>query len=66
MQRKPKFRVLGDIFCLAYVVKYVFGRYVTSSGRYLGLVDLATLIIHRRQKEIVAALVEVEFFNREF
>ncbi len=28
MQRKPKFRVLGDIFPLAYVVKYAFGRYL--------------------------------------
>ncbi len=27
MQRKPKFRVLGDIFSLASVVKYAFGRY---------------------------------------
>ncbi len=34
MQRKPKFRVLGDIFSSSYVVKYVLGRYETSSGRY--------------------------------
>ncbi len=43
MPRKPKFRVLGDFFPSAYVVKYVLGRYETSSRRYLGLVDLATL-----------------------
>ncbi len=36
MQRKPKFWVLGDIFSYPYVVKYVFGRNETSSGRYLG------------------------------
>ncbi len=43
MQRKPKIWVLGDIFSSAFIVKYVFGRCDTSSGRYLGLIDLATL-----------------------
>ncbi len=51
MQRKPKFWVLGDIFPSAYVVKYDFGRYETSSGRYLGLIDLATLPNTRLQRE---------------
>ncbi len=36
---------MGDIFSSTYVVKYVFGLYETSSGRHLGLVDLATLYL---------------------
>ena len=40
MQRKPNFWVLGNIFPSAHVVKYVFRRYETSSGQYLGLINL--------------------------
>ncbi len=40
MHKKPKFRVLGDIFSSAYVVKYVFGQNETL---IFGLVNLATL-----------------------
>ncbi len=46
MQTKPKFWVLGDIFPWAYVVKYGFGQYETSSRQYLGLINLATLKGH--------------------
>ena len=35
--------VFWVMFLLACVVKYVFWRYVTSCGGYLGLIDLATL-----------------------
>ena len=42
--KKAKNSGFGDIFSSAYVVKYAFGRYETSSGLYLGLMDLATLL----------------------